>query len=150
MLFRSAASTVGGVITGSSTSVTGTVTAASTVGGVITGSSASVTGAVTAASVVGGTLSLIGNTISSTDNTITIDPANAGNTGHVIIQGNLSVTGWTLMTSARVSSALIPSFLQTFFFRSLIFTRLEASTSTSLDWGISALTFIELPLGLFD
>ena len=45
-----AASTVGGVITGSSTSVTGTQTAASTVGGVITGSSVSVTGNVNATS----------------------------------------------------------------------------------------------------
>jgi hypothetical protein len=39
-----ASSTVGGVITGTSTSVTGTQTAASTVGGVITGSSVSVAG----------------------------------------------------------------------------------------------------------
>ena len=50
------ASVVGGVITGSSTSVTGTQTAASTVGGVITGTSVSVTGAVTAASTVGGVI----------------------------------------------------------------------------------------------
>ena len=46
-----AASTVGGVITGSSASVSGTVTAASTVGGVITGSSASVSGTVTGGNV---------------------------------------------------------------------------------------------------
>jgi hypothetical protein len=57
-----AASTVGGVITGSSTSVTGSQTAASTVGGVITGSSTSVTGAVTGGSLAtGGTVSATGN-----------------------------------------------------------------------------------------
>ena len=47
-----AASVVGGVITGSSTSVSGTVTAASVVGGVITGSSSSVTGTVTGGNIV--------------------------------------------------------------------------------------------------
>jgi hypothetical protein len=36
---------------------------------------------------------LAGNSITSTDNTITIDPATTGSGGHVIIQGNLSVTG---------------------------------------------------------
>jgi len=40
-----------------------------------------------------GTLSLTGNTISSTDAIITIDPATSGVSGAVIIQGNLSVTG---------------------------------------------------------
>jgi len=60
---------------------------------------ASVTGNITGGNVIAstgltaGTLSLSGNTITSTDNTITIDPASSGSTGHVIIQGNLSVTG---------------------------------------------------------
>ena len=54
---------------------------------------ASVTGNVTAGNATIGTLTLSGNTISSTDSIITIDPAAAGNTGAVIIQGNLSVTG---------------------------------------------------------
>jgi len=40
-----------------------------------------------------GTLSLTGNTITSTDSIITIDPATSGVNGAVIIQGNLSVTG---------------------------------------------------------
>jgi hypothetical protein len=40
-----------------------------------------------------GTLSLTGNTITSTDSIITIDPATSGINGAVIIQGNLSVTG---------------------------------------------------------
>jgi filamentous hemagglutinin len=52
-----------------SLSVTGTVTAASTVGGVITGSSASVTGTVTGASVVGGVMS--GTSLTVTTGTIT-------------------------------------------------------------------------------
>ena len=50
------ASVVGGVITGTSVSVTGVITGASVVGGVITGSSSSVTGIVTGASVVGGVI----------------------------------------------------------------------------------------------
>ena len=60
---------MGGVITGTSTSVTGTQTAASTVGGVITGSSVSVSGTVTSASVVGGVMS--GSSLSVTTGTIT-------------------------------------------------------------------------------
>jgi hypothetical protein len=73
---QTAASTVGGVITGSSTSVTGTQTAASTVGGVITGSSASVTGTVTGASLTG-----------------TITTASQTNITSVGTLGALSVTG---------------------------------------------------------
>jgi hypothetical protein len=61
-----AASVVGGVITGTSTSVTGAQTAASTVGGVITGSSTSVTGATTAASVVGGVMTGTSVSVSGT------------------------------------------------------------------------------------
>jgi hypothetical protein len=61
-----AASVVGGVITGSSTSVTGTTTAASVVGGVITGTSTSVSGTTTAASVVGGVIT--GSSVSVTGN----------------------------------------------------------------------------------
>jgi hypothetical protein len=56
--------------------------------GNITGGNVTATTGLTA-----GTLSLSGNTISSTDSIITIDPASAGSTGSVIIQGNLSVTG---------------------------------------------------------
>jgi hypothetical protein len=67
---------VGGVITGSSASLTGAVTAASTVGGVITGSSASVTGAVTGASLAG-----------------TITTASQTNITAVGTLGSLSVTG---------------------------------------------------------
>jgi hypothetical protein len=52
---------VGGVITGSSVSVTGAQTAASTVGGVITGSSVSVTGNVTGGNIVGTVVATGGN-----------------------------------------------------------------------------------------
>jgi len=75
-----AASTVGGVITGSSVSVTGAVsgasasvsggvTAASVAGGVITGTSTSVTGTQTAASTVGGVIT--GSSLSTTGNVTT-------------------------------------------------------------------------------
>jgi hypothetical protein len=79
-----AASTVGGVITGTSTSVSGTTTAASVVGGVITGSSTSVSGTTTAASVVGGVMT--GSSVSVTGN---ISAANfIGN-----ISGNIDAAG---------------------------------------------------------
>jgi hypothetical protein len=54
---------VGGVITGSSASVTGIVTGASVVGGVMTGSSISVSGAVTGASLTVGTGTITGGNI---------------------------------------------------------------------------------------
>ena len=58
---------MGGVITGTSTSVSGTVTAASTVGGVITGSSLSVTtGTITGGNIVNGNGNGVGNIGSST------------------------------------------------------------------------------------
>ena len=65
-----AASVVGGVITGSSTSVTGTTTAASVVGGVMTGSSLSVSGTVTGSSLIGvvSTNSIINSGTSATGN----------------------------------------------------------------------------------
>ena len=53
------------LFTGTTVSVTGTVTAASVVGGVMTGSSVSVTGTVTAASVVGGVMSGTSLTVST-------------------------------------------------------------------------------------
>ena len=92
-----AASTVGGVITGSSASVTGAlsgasasvsggVTAASVSGGVITGSSTSVTGTVTAASTVGGVI-----TGSSTSVSGGVTAASVS--GGVITGSSASVTG---------------------------------------------------------
>jgi mucin-19 len=80
-----AASTVGGVITGSSSSVTGTQTAASTVGGVITGSSVSVSGNVTAGNV---NSNVYGTTVSASG-TVTA----ASTVGGVITGSSSSVTG---------------------------------------------------------
>jgi hypothetical protein len=77
-----AASVAGGVITGTSTSVTGSQTAASTVGGVITGSSVSVTGTATAASTVGG---VITGTSASLSGDVT--------GGNVLTGGVVSATG---------------------------------------------------------
>jgi len=81
-----AASTIGGVITGSSSSVTGTQTAASTVGGVITGSSTSVTGTQTAASTVGGV-------ITGSSTSVTGSQTAASTVGGVITGSSVSVTG---------------------------------------------------------
>jgi len=81
-----AASTVGGVITGSSASVTGGVTAASVAGGVITGTSTSVTGTQTAASTVGGV-------ITGTSTSVTGTATAASTVGGVITGSSVSVTG---------------------------------------------------------
>ena len=113
-----AASVVGGVITGSSTSVTGTTTAASVVGGVITGSSVSVTGNVTgdnffgtnssvtgtttAASVVGGVITgssvsvtgnVTGDNFFGTNSSVTGTQTAASTVGGVITGTSSSVTG---------------------------------------------------------
>lgn len=83
-----AVSTVGGIITGSSVSVTGTVTAASTVGGVITGSTASLSGTVT-----GGNLATAGTiTGASVSVTGTVTGA-SGNFGTGTITGGNIVNG---------------------------------------------------------
>jgi hypothetical protein len=88
---------VGGVITGSSASVTGAVTAASTVGGVITGSSVSVTGAVSGAStsVSGGVTaaSVAGGVITGTSTSVTGTQTAASTVGGVITGSSVSVTG---------------------------------------------------------
>ena len=94
---QTAASTVGGVITGSSASVTGSVTAASTVGGVITGSSASVTGTVTAASTVGGVI-----TGSSASVTGTVTGASLAGTITTASQTNITSVG--SLGSTQISS----------------------------------------------
>jgi hypothetical protein len=85
-----------GAATGTSLSVTGTVTAASTVGGVITGSSVSVTGTATAASTVGGVItgssaSLSGNILTSSNISATGNVTAANFIGN--IQGNISSPG---------------------------------------------------------
>jgi len=95
----------GNVNTGANLSVTGNITGGNILGGANvnatthTGTTVSVTGNITGGNVTAttgltaGTLSLTGNTITSTDSIITIDPATSGVNGAVIIQGNLSVTG---------------------------------------------------------
>ena len=81
------------------TGTTVLVTANVTGGNILTGGLISATGNIAGGNVIAttgltaGTLSLTGNTISSTDSIITIDPASAGSSGAVFIQGNLSVTG---------------------------------------------------------
>jgi hypothetical protein len=88
----SAASVVGGVITGTSTSVSGGVTAASVAGGVITGTSTSVTGTQTAASTVGGVIT--GSSTSVTGNI----------TGSYIIANGSAITG--TVANANVAAYL--------------------------------------------
>jgi hypothetical protein len=99
------------VITGSSTSVTGTTTAASVVGGVITGSSTSVTGTTTAASVVGGVIT--GSSVSVTGNVTGGNIATAGQAslGNIVISGdNITGTnGQVLVNSAGADINLIVS-----------------------------------------
>jgi hypothetical protein len=75
--------------TGTTVSVTANITG----GNLQTAGLISATGNITGNNLTAGTITLSGNTISSTDSIITIDPASVGNTGGVIIQGNLSVTG---------------------------------------------------------
>jgi hypothetical protein len=123
-----AASVVGGVITGSSVSVTGAQTAASTVGGVITGSSVSVTGAVTGASLVGtvttaaqGSITSVG-TLSSLSVTANVQGGNirtAGQvsaTGAITAGGDLSLVGnivdtgpLTIITTSNGNITLAPN-----------------------------------------
>ena len=102
-----AASVVGGVITGSSTSVTGTQTAASTVGGVITGTSTSVTGNTTAGNILtGGLISATGNitggNIISTGTSGNITGANVISATTFSATGN--ITGGNILTAGQVST----------------------------------------------
>jgi len=87
-----------GVATGTSVSVTGTVTGASVVGGVMTGSSVSVTGTVTGASVVGGVMTgssvsvtgtVTGTTITGTSLTVSTGNITGGN----IVNSNANGVG---------------------------------------------------------
>jgi mucin-19 len=100
-----AASTVGGVITGTSVSVTGGVTAASVSGGVITGTSASLSGNVTGGNVLtGGVVSATGN-INSGANIVATSNVIGGNistAGVVTATGN--VTGGNVLTGGLVSA----------------------------------------------
>ena len=92
---------MGGVITGSSASVTGAVTAASTVGGVITGSSASVTGAVTGASLVG-TI-----TTASQTNITSVGTLGALSVTGTVTAGNFTTAGVLTVNSGGAATAIV-------------------------------------------
>jgi len=110
-----AASVVGGVITGSSTSVTGTTTAASVVGGVITGSSVSVTGTingttltgtgltVTTGNITGGNLILSG----AIEDSGQLDIRTTASNGNIVLSpngtGNIN-TGANIMPTANATA----------------------------------------------
>ena len=109
-----AASVVGGVITGTSTSVSGGVTAASVSGGVITGSSLSVSGTVTgtahngtSVSVSGGVTaaSVSGGVITGSSTSVTGTQTAASTVGGVITGSSLSVSG--TVTGASVVGGVI-------------------------------------------
>jgi hypothetical protein len=105
-----AASVAGGVITGTSTSVTGTQTAASTVGGVITGSSVSVTGAQTAASTVGGVITGTSTSLLTCQGSTIVDASTVGSsistsgTNDVVIVNNNYPFNQTTQTVSNIST----------------------------------------------
>jgi hypothetical protein len=92
-----AASVVGGVITGSSTSVTGTTTAASVVGGVITGSSVSVTGTINGTTLTGTSLTVSTGNITG-GNIVNANGNGIGNIGSSTVYFN---TVFAKATSAQ-------------------------------------------------
>jgi hypothetical protein len=88
--------------TGTTVSVTGTITGASVVGGVMTGSSVSVTGTVTGASVVGGVMSGSSLTVSTGAVTLgSIVNANANGVGNIGATGGFFNTVFAKATSAQ-------------------------------------------------
>jgi hypothetical protein len=110
-----AASVVGGVITGTSTSVTGAQTAASTVGGVITGSSVSVTGTVNGTTLTGTSLTVTtgniagGNLILSgaIEDSGQLDIRTTASNGNIVLTpngtGNIN-TGANIMPTANATA----------------------------------------------
>jgi filamentous hemagglutinin len=98
-----------GAATGTSLSVTGTVTAASTVGGVITGSSLSTSGTVTGSSLLGSVVSVSGNV---TGGNVLFGSGIVSGTGNIIGNGLFgsfvtatgNVTGGNLITGGLVSA----------------------------------------------
>jgi len=90
-----------GTLTGTtlkSTVVNSSLTSVGTLG------SLTVTGAATVGSVVAGNISIsaTADAITSTNDTITIDPASTGAGGTVVIQGNLQVTGTTTTVNSTI------------------------------------------------
>jgi hypothetical protein len=101
-----------GAATGTSVSVTGTVSGSSVVGGVMTGSSVSVTGTVTGASVVGGVItgtsvSVSGNVTGGNVNTGGQVSATANVTGGNVLTGGLISATSTITSSANVTGGNI-------------------------------------------
>jgi hypothetical protein len=77
-------------LTGTTVSVSANITG----GNILTGGLISATSTITGSTLLAGGISLTGNSITSTNSTITIDPNSAGGVdGAVVIAGNLSVQG---------------------------------------------------------
>jgi hypothetical protein len=102
---------VGTLTTASQTNITAvgtlgslTVTGNATGGNILTGGLISATGNITGGNIRTGNITITGDLISSLGDTITIDPYNIGNTGHVIINGNLQVNGTTTTINSNVVS----------------------------------------------
>jgi hypothetical protein len=88
-----------GAATGTSVSVTGTVTAASVVGGVITGTSASVTGTITGGDTITGGNIATGGTVSAAG-TATVGNIATGGT----VSATATITGGNIATGGTVSA----------------------------------------------
>jgi hypothetical protein len=80
------------------------VTGNTTSGNLLTGGLVSATGNVTGGNINAGNITLTGDLISSLGTTLTIDPASIGNTGLVVINGNLQVNGTTTTINSNVVS----------------------------------------------
>jgi hypothetical protein len=83
---------------------TGNVAVLATTGLYVTGVSSVSGNITTGGSVNAGNITIAADLISSLGDTITIDPYNVGNTGHVIINGNLQVNGTTTTINSNVVS----------------------------------------------
>ena len=70
----------------------------------ITGGSVTATGTITGGNLVTGNITVTGDTISSANTVIYIDPAATGNTGLVVINGNLQVNGNTTTINSNTVS----------------------------------------------
>ncbi len=92
--------TGGNLLTGGLISATGNITG----GNLRTGGLISATGNITGGNINTGNITIASDLISSLGDTITIDPYNVGNTGHVIINGNLQVNGTTTTINSNVVS----------------------------------------------
>jgi hypothetical protein len=90
----------GNLVTTGLVSATGNVTG----GNLVTAGLIVATGNVTGGNVNAGNITITGDLISSLGTTITIDPASSGNTGLVVINGNLQVNGTTTTINSNVVS----------------------------------------------